>query len=915
VAVGTAAQATTSVAFDKDGNQTSTTDQLGHLMTSAYDALNRVTAGTDQLGHTVSTAYDPAGNATTTTDALGDVSTRAYDALNRNTLTTDSNGHTATTIFDADGAAVGSIDGAGDVTRSADNALGEQVGSVDGDGKVTQDGYDAAGQKTFLTDPDGNQTQWVYDTLGRQFKEIDPFGHAVTTLYDTAGRVTSVTDQLGRAITYAYDAVNRLIGETWKSAAGATTNVQTITYDNNGNQLTAADYSGTYTMGYDAQDRMTAQTGPFGVALTYAYDAANRATTLQDSQGGVLTSVYDNASRLQTREFGGAGQTPLRIDLGYDNADRLTGLTRSNNLAGTSLVGTTSYSYDVASRLTGIVSQNASLATVSYYNYQYDNADRVTVQSGTGATGTYGYDAASQVTGDGTKTYSYDSNGNRNMSGYQTGTNNQTTNDGTWTYTYAAAGNLTGKSNSSATWSYGYDNKNHLKTVQETVSGSTALAVTYTYDVFGQRIEEDKWASGTGTVSTRFVWSGTQVMLDMNGSNVVQERYLWGDAQDQLFARIDGNGTAWWYLTDREGSVRDVLNASGTQADHTDYTAFGVIITQTSAAAQGRFAFTSKDDDSQTGFQFNVDRYYAPALGIFISTDPIQFEGGLTTLYGYCGNDPTNATDPSGRFIVFNDEASAKRFITDVGAKHGEIVKGESGDYYVILGPEDSDAVFKYADKKFGDVFDPKFEGSKKTSLTPLAKRRNLFLMAAGVAGNRGKGFGQFWSDPDGNEIAANRKDIIRTIPDKLKGIKDDNNIHIDIGGEGGHADAINVNIGTIRDNKSIQRLIIRLERDARLPFPDRSVDQVTMESTEISRATAEEIARIIKPGGKIFLSNPSDAFNKGMHQLVINAISERGGRVEQRETIEDKVKVLNTTITMYGFDPFSPENRAKPPN
>jgi RHS repeat-associated protein len=658
VAVGTAAQATTSVAFDKDGNATSTTDQLGHVTSYGYDADNRQTTQTDQLGHTVSTAYDAAGNATTTTDAQGDVTSYGYDALNRNTLTTDSNGHTTTTIYDADGAAVGSIDGAGDVTRSADNALGEQVGSVDGDGKVTQDGYDPAGQQTFLTDPDGNQTQWVYDTLGRQAREIDPFGHAATTLYDTAGRVTSVTDQLGRAITYAYDAVNRLIGETWKSAAGATTNVQTFTYDNNGNQLTAADDSGTYTMGYDAQDRMTAQTGPFGVALTYAYDAAGRQTTLQDSQGGVLTSVYDNASRLQTREFGGAGQTPLRMDLNYDNADRLTGLTRYSNLAGTALVGTSSYGYDAASRMTSIVSKNASLATVSSYNYSYDNADRVTVQSGTGATGTYSYDAASQVTSDGTKTYGYDNNGNRNMSGYQTGTDNQTTNDGTYTYTYDAVGNLTGKSNSGATWAYGYDNQNHLKTVQETVSGSTALAVTYTYDVFGQRIEEDKWTSGTGTATTRFVWSGTQVIMDMNGSNVVQERYLWGDTQDQLFARIDGNGTAWWYLTDREESVRDVLNASGVSQDHTDYTAFGVIITQTSAAAQGRFAFTGDDFDPQTGLQYNRRRYYAPSLGIFISTDPIQFDGGLTTLYGYCGNDPTNVTDPSGTTGWFTEFAT-----------------------------------------------------------------------------------------------------------------------------------------------------------------------------------------------------------------------------------------------------------------
>ena len=111
--------------------------------------------------------------------------------------------------------------------------------------------------------------------------------------------------------------------------------MQTFTYDNNGNQLTAVDYSGTYTNAYDVLNRLTAQTDPFGVALTYMYDANNNQTTVQDSLSGVLTSVYDNANRLTTREFGGSGQTPLRIDPNYDNANRLTDLTRYTDLAGT----------------------------------------------------------------------------------------------------------------------------------------------------------------------------------------------------------------------------------------------------------------------------------------------------------------------------------------------------------------------------------------------------------------------------------------------------------------------------------------------------------------------------------------------------------------------------------------------------
>src|SRR5262249_35191049 len=155
----------------------------------------------------------------------------------------------------------------------------------------------------------------------------------------------------------AYDAADRVIGSTWKAAAGTVTNLQTFTYDAAGSQLTAADYSGTYTSAYDALNRMTSQTDPFGVALTYMYDANSNQTTVQDSLGGTTTSVYDVANRLTTREFGGPSQTPLLIDLGYDAASRLTGLTRYADLGRSTLVGTTSYSYDAASRTTAIVSK------------------------------------------------------------------------------------------------------------------------------------------------------------------------------------------------------------------------------------------------------------------------------------------------------------------------------------------------------------------------------------------------------------------------------------------------------------------------------------------------------------------------------------------------------------------------------
>ena len=82
---------------------------------------------------------------------------------------------------------------------------------------------------------------------GQEIKETSPTNGVTTMAYDAAGQETSVIDALGRTITYAYDADGRETGSTWKSATGTVTNVQTFTYDAVGNNLTAADYSGTYT--------------------------------------------------------------------------------------------------------------------------------------------------------------------------------------------------------------------------------------------------------------------------------------------------------------------------------------------------------------------------------------------------------------------------------------------------------------------------------------------------------------------------------------------------------------------------------------------------------------------------------------------------------------------------------------------
>ncbi|HEX9285087.1 MAG TPA: RHS repeat-associated core domain-containing protein, partial [Nitrospirales bacterium] len=51
--------------------------------------------------------------------------------------------------------------------------------------------------------------------------------------------------------------------------------------------------------------------------------------------------------------------------------------------------------------------------------------------------------------------------------------------------------------------------------------------------------------------------------------------------------------------------------------------------------------------DAETQLYYNRARYYDPAVGRFISEDPLGLRAGINP-YAYAGNDPVNGRDPSG---------------------------------------------------------------------------------------------------------------------------------------------------------------------------------------------------------------------------------------------------------------------------
>jgi RHS repeat-associated protein len=396
-----------------------------------------------------------------------------------------------------------------------------------------------------------------------------------------------------------------------------------------------------------------------------ADDAVGNLTVLQDSLGGTTTSIYDVANRLTTREFGGSGQTPLRINMSYTVRNQLATETRYSDLAGTQTVGYSTLTYDAESRLINLDHQNGSGTNLANYTYGYDLANRLTTETLNGGTPTtYSYDKTNQLTNDSQVAYTYDLNGNRTMTGYGSRGNNELTSDPTYgTYLYDAEGSMAGRTNKSTgeVWSFGYDNMDHMVSAKDVSStGTTLILATYLYDVFGNRIEKDVWQTGGSTTTTRFAWDNPvdpglggsgNMWADLNGSNGLVTRYILGDSLDQLIARISSSGTAAWFLADRLGSVRNITDNSGSLIDTITYDGFGNIMSESQTSNGGRFKYTARESDSETGLQFNRARYYDPKTGRWTSQDPMRLSAGDANLYRYIKNGPTLFTDPSGLLV------------------------------------------------------------------------------------------------------------------------------------------------------------------------------------------------------------------------------------------------------------------------
>ena len=498
-----------------------------------------------------------------------------------------------------------------------------------------------AGNIDTFTDARSKTTTFDYDLLNRQVLRTNPLNQVTTFTYDTRSNLETTTDPKNQLISRTYDELSRLETITTPD------NTISVTYDAASNPLTIGDTDSLVTYTFDGLNRiLTAGTTDLGaqpaITLTNTFNAVGNRTQLDDTAPGTTLYEYDLARRLIKLT------TPASFDIlkAYDPAGRLDTIAFPNGVI-------SDYGYDTQGRLNTLTHTLGANPSFTDFGYTYNSVGNILSiidNLNAAQTRTSTYDALQRLQTGGTtgtpETYDYDLAGNRTTSFLSTAhihdDANRLTEDDQFTYAYDANGNLetkTSKAVPTDVTTYNWDAQDQL--IQIDFPDSTASG--YKYDGLGRRIEKNM----NGTI-TRYVYDGTDILLEYDGTNTFLSRYSHGDQIDQPLAVQRAGVGFFYYQSDHQGSITHLTDSSGLVANSYQYDSYGRTLTLSETILQP-FTYTGRELDQESGLYYYRARYYDANTGRFLSEDPIGFVGGDANLYRYVFNNPANLTDPDGQ--------------------------------------------------------------------------------------------------------------------------------------------------------------------------------------------------------------------------------------------------------------------------
>jgi len=587
-----------------------------------------------------------------------------------------------------------------------------------GDYDETRYTYTKRGERASVTDPAGNTWTYAYDQRGRETSSTDPDKGTVVTSYDAAGQVSTVTDARGVTLGYTYDALGRRTSVRAGSPTGAVRAEWTFDTLPNGIGKPARSirhhgglqYVSEVT-GYDSAGRPTGtrivvpagETGLDGVYETtteYRADGSTAASTLPavgDLPAERMTYAYNDVGApswvvsplttyVNTVDYNKLGELVQRV-LGPHG--RRTAVTYQIDEATGRVVNAAAvpelrpeimdlaYGYDDVGNLTRIADSPGSATADDTQCYRYDHLRRLSAAWTPAAGGQDNCAADPSTAGLGGPasywhSWTYDRTGNR-----LTQTAHATGGDTVTTYTHPPAGGARPHTVTAATTAgpggtsldtYGYDAVGNLD--RRTIGGDTQTldwdlegnlrsvtdgddVTSYVYDADGNRlIARDP---GGGTL---YLPGGAELRYDATSGTRAGIRYY--SHIDTTVAVRTRQGLTW-LVTDHHNTGEAAVRDSDLQVQRRRTLPFGGMRGSDPAWWAGDKGFVGGTLD-RTGLTHIGAREYDPALGRFISVDPIIDVADPQQMHGYAygNNAPPTVTDPDGLFGYSKRAKSAR---------------------------------------------------------------------------------------------------------------------------------------------------------------------------------------------------------------------------------------------------------------
>jgi RHS repeat-associated protein len=599
--------------------------------------------------------------------------------------------------YDGHGQLVTFIDQVGDTTRFHYDSIGRQTAIIGPLHDSTSLGYDGL----YLTQV-GNAKLHVYkywpNALGWVDSTTDLAGKVDHYRYDLNGNRTSWTNRNGRTITYAYDSLDQIRSVV---ADGKTA---TFFFDPAKHYVVTSDSESVDTLRFDSADRprltiscrvLASGNAPQCFRDSSAYeirDVDTLATLSAPSWGSAQFLVghhYDVHQLLDTLTPGHlntqTGQ-PITFVYSAEALDSIRTVTGLNNLTIThsypwthrtdqvqlsdpTLTATlgTAYNFDNAGRLAiryhGSLANPDTTRTVSYDApgnlVWYADSSHQSVTSCFFVCGGYHCTSSTQASFVDSTRYTFDSVGNRKDPSAPNGGLDSANHLRRWQnlrMDYDAAGNMTAKRTLSwtdttkilRTDSLFWSALGRLDSVRTRDSSNTLTGrVGFGYDGWGRRVRKS-----TANFTGRYLWDGHALLalLDTLGNGVAAYTYYPGMDNVASVLRHDHGDSSYYYVQDYSRNVLALLaqTSAGVKIDNQyRYDPFGNVQGNASDTIPNSLQFAGREYDTETQLYYDRARYIDPAVGRFVSEDPIGLNGG-NNLYTLVGNDPVNGSDPSG---------------------------------------------------------------------------------------------------------------------------------------------------------------------------------------------------------------------------------------------------------------------------